>query len=184
MRKLAYCLLGGAAALVITYGAPGSGEVLGAVLQSSKAPVATLARALKGDRMASQSTGTAQARVATVEVIGIESAAVVFRDHAGRVLYQTDPVANTTVVARGVTVPTVTIRSGLEAPRPPAPAAVPAATEKPAPAKNQKPAKNAKPVPEGCELAVSPLSESASADAPFRCFAQMDRSEIKLAALR
>jgi hypothetical protein len=184
MRKLAYCLLSGAAALVLTYGASGSGEVLGAVLQSGKAPAATFARVLKGDRVAAQTTNKAETKVATVEIVGIDSAAVVFRDHSGRVLYQTDPVANTTVLARGVTVPTVTIRSSLEASRTPAPAAAPAASENPAPAKNEKPTKSAKPVPEGCELAVSPLSESASAGAPFRCFAQMHRSETKLAALR
>lgn len=181
MRKMIYCLLGGGIVLASSYLVYGNAAVLGAVLQPGKVSGTTVERSLKGDRMAAQGAGKAQAKVTTVEVIGLESAAVVFRDQSGRVLYQTDPVGNTTVVARGVTVPSVTIRSSLQAPV--APHAAPPKENPAPPAPGKRPAKSEKPVPEGCELAVSPLSESARAGAPFRCLAQHERAETRLAAL-
>jgi hypothetical protein len=49
-------------------------------------------------------------RITTVEVVGVEDAAIVYRDREGNVLFKTDPVSNVTVVTKGVVLPEVTIR--------------------------------------------------------------------------
>jgi hypothetical protein len=48
--------------------------------------------------------------IKTVEVVGVRSASIVYRDRAGNILFQTDPLANVTVVTKNVELPEVTIR--------------------------------------------------------------------------
>jgi hypothetical protein len=48
--------------------------------------------------------------IKTVEVVGVRDASIVYRDRAGNVLFQTDPLANVTVVTKNLDLPEVTIR--------------------------------------------------------------------------
>lgn len=67
-------------------------------------------RGNKGDRQPAVSAAQDPRRITTVEVIGLEDAAVVYRDRDGQVLFKTDPVSNVTVVTKNVVLPEVTIR--------------------------------------------------------------------------
>jgi hypothetical protein len=69
-------------------------------------------RSNKGDRLAEVRPTAKQdvATVAIVEVVGVRDTAIVYRDRGGRVLFRTDPVANVTVIAKGVRLPQVTVR--------------------------------------------------------------------------
>ena len=49
-------------------------------------------RAVKADRIAPPRPYGDRDTVATVEVIGVHAASIVYRDRAGRLLFQTDPV--------------------------------------------------------------------------------------------
>lgn len=80
-----------------------------------KAPIYHAALAGKGDRRIDQSRIESSSVVTHVEVIGgAKDARIVLLDPEGNVIYETDPTSNTTVVARDVVVPSVTVRSGPE----------------------------------------------------------------------
>ena len=64
----------------------------------------------KTDALPAVANTTAPKRITTVEVVGVEDAAIVYRDRNGNVLFKTDPVSNVTVVTKGVVLPEVTIR--------------------------------------------------------------------------
>ncbi len=64
----------------------------------------------KTDALPTVASTTAPKRITTVEVVGVEDAAIVYRDRNGNVLFKTDPVSNVTVVTKGVVLPEVTIR--------------------------------------------------------------------------
>jgi hypothetical protein len=74
----------------------------------------TLDRSRKGDRVApphqANNDESNNPKIAVVEVVGIRDAAVVYRDRSGRELFRTDPVANVTIVAKGLVLPQVSIR--------------------------------------------------------------------------
>jgi hypothetical protein len=68
-------------------------------------------RTAKGDRLAlPPNYRQAKRPVATVEVIGVHDAAIVYRDRDGEVLFRTDPVSNVTVISKGFVVPQLTLR--------------------------------------------------------------------------
>src|SRR5689334_7387208 len=67
-------------------------------------------RTMKSDRLAISQPRGATRTVATVEVIGVHDAAIVYRDRDGRLLFQTDPVSNVTVVSKGFVLPQLTVR--------------------------------------------------------------------------
>lgn len=67
-------------------------------------------RGNKGDALPAVTSTSAPKRITTVEVVGVEDAAIVYRDRDGNVLFKTDPVSNVTVVTKGVVLPEVTIR--------------------------------------------------------------------------
>jgi hypothetical protein len=124
---------------------------------------ARIDRANKGDRMprADSARIQDQKRIATVEVVGIRDAAIVYRDRDGHVLFSTDPVSNTTIVVKNVALPAVTIREthqsavevrSLERARP----AVP----------------NAQPT-DGCEPAVSAVTTPSLAAIASRCLTSL-----------
>jgi hypothetical protein len=70
----------------------------------------------KGDRQPVVSAEARQPRhVTTVEVVGVENAAVIYRDRNGDILFKTDPVSNVTLVSKDVVLPEVTIRNQAEA---------------------------------------------------------------------
>lgn len=64
----------------------------------------------KSDAMPKVANTQAPRRITTVEVVGVEDAAIVYRDRDGNILFKTDPVSNVTVVTKGVVLPEVTIR--------------------------------------------------------------------------
>lgn len=128
-------------------------------------------RALKGDRLPSR----AQSRepdqsIASVEVIGLDNVAVVYRDRLGQILFHTDPLANVTVVGRGIALPEVTIRDSNRAP------ARPLSLER-----KREPAPSST-MPIGCESAFSAITEHALARIPARCVSSVQDGQ-KFAAL-
>ncbi len=137
---------------------PTGGEAL-----ASAGTSAAVNRANKGDRTLPSNAARVQdqKRIATVEVVGIRDAAIVYRDREGRVLFSTDPVANTTIVVKNVALPAVTIREtqqstveviSLERARPAVPNAQPA---------------------EGCEPAVSAVTTPSLAGIASRCLTSL-----------
>ncbi len=112
-------------------------------------------RAAKGDRLVPARRSGAVDTVATVEVVGIRDAAIVYRDRDGRVLFQTDPLTNITVVSRGFVLPQLTVR---ETPRSTiAPVEAPRALD-------AKP-----PIPVGCEPLASPIAQPRLSHLTGRC---------------
>ena len=102
-------------------------------------------RALKGDRMFLSGLRRSDENiVTTVEVIGLRDASVIYRDRDGRVLFQTDPLSNVTIVAKGVVMPELTVRETMRST--PARIEVPAALQAP-------------PIPVGCDPVVSAIAE-------------------------
>jgi len=125
----------------------------------------TVNRAAKAARLATPPAYRAdEETVVTVEVVGIRDAAIIYRDRDGRVLFQTDPVSNVTVISKGFVLPELTLRETkrskpvpIEAPRqPPTPAAIPI----------------------GCDPAVSPIAQPQLSHLTGRCLAQTTKSHV------
>ncbi len=115
----------------------------------------SVSRAHKGDRLAPARRSRADDTVATVEVVGIRDAAIIYRDRAGRVLFQTDPLRNVTIVSKGFVLPQLTVR---ETPRSPTePVEAPRALD-------AKP-----PIPIGCEPVASPIAQPRLSHLTGRC---------------
>jgi hypothetical protein len=141
------------------------------------APVGSpvIERGGKGDRLvAFRPTGDQKAVISAVEVVGLSDAAVVYRDRSGRVLFQTDPLSNATVIAKDVQLPKVTIRETSRSTVEPVrlePARTPPAEQK---------------LPIGCDPAFSPLHASARSNITGRCLAGNTAAEpaVRLAALQ
>jgi hypothetical protein len=101
--------------------------------------------AFKGDRMSLPGLRRSDENtVTTVEVIGLRDASVIYRDRDGRILFQTDPLSNVTIVAKGVVMPELTVRESMRST--PARIEVPAALQAP-------------PIPVGCDPVVSAIAE-------------------------
>ena len=116
-----------------------------------------LDRSHKGDRLAVNTSADAQdTKVATVEVVGVRDTAIVYRDRDGRVLFRTDPVANVTIVSKGVALPEVTVREHSDA----VPVKMPVKTL-------QEGDKSRK--LDGCDPLVSPLAGSSLSQVAGRC---------------
>jgi hypothetical protein len=137
---------------------PAGGEAFASVGTS-----AGINRTNKADRTPRSDSARVQdqKRIATVEVVGISAAAIVYRDRDGHVLFSTDPVANTTIVVKNVALPAVTIREtqqsaveviSLDRARPAVPNAQPA---------------------EGCEPAVSAVTMPSLAGISSRCLTSL-----------
>jgi hypothetical protein len=117
-------------------------------------------RGAKGDRLAAPSPRAEKSTVATVEVIGVHDAAIVYRDRDGRVLFHTDPLRNVTVVSKGFVLPQLTVR---ETPR---------STPVPVEAPHRLDAAPAMPI--GCEPVASPIAEPTLARLAGRCLSQIE----------
>jgi hypothetical protein len=115
----------------------------------------TIVRAMKGDRTATPRATVGGGRVATVEVVGVQDAAIVYRDRDGRVLFQTDPLSNVTVISKGFVLPQLTVRETPQSK--PAPVMVPNKIE-------ATPA-----IPVGCDPIASPIVEPELARMTGRC---------------
>ena len=165
MRKVFLCLVAGVAALAMAdvaavmvtdfaiAGAQPDAGVKSAVNRRGKT------NALELGVFPSPSEHT----IATIEVIGVSNAAIVYRDRKGQVLFHTDPLSNTTVVVRGVPLPEVTVRETARAP------AQPVVIQPEPAAKSAPPAPTKVKLPDGCEPASSPLSPSGLSAERARC---------------
>ncbi len=180
MLKLAPYFAGGlVACLVMDFVAPPASALVNNFFSSSRAStVATTAgsmeRSHKGDRMVTAArAGTEVPVIATVELVGLRNAAIVYRDRDGRVLFQSDPLSNATLITKGLSLPEVTIRDHGSATVTPVAAQAapqPAAKAGPAPVETAKqPSARGSHVPVGCDPAFSPLASGASANFAGRC---------------
>src|SRR5690242_19861715 len=113
-------------------------------------------RAAKADRVAAPRPSTDRTRsVVTVEVVGVHDASIVYRYRDGRVLFQTDPLSNVTVISKGFVLPQVTVRETPQST--PAPIMVPHNIDA------------APKMPVGCDPVASPIAEPALARVTGRC---------------
>jgi hypothetical protein len=113
-------------------------------------------RAVKADRVAAPRASVDGTRaVVTVEVVGVRDATIVYRDRNGRVLFQTDPLSNITVISKGFVLPQVTVRETPQST--PAPIMVPHNIDA------------APKMPVGCDPVASPIAEPALARVTGRC---------------
>jgi hypothetical protein len=143
------------------------GSLAPIALESRERPASAVVSG-KGDRLpAPTSAGVQPATVSTIEVVGLSQAAVVFKDRDGQVLFRSDPLANTTVVAKNVDLPVVTIKEQPSAPAVPMVQRPEPKREGGDPATVQPP--RAKPV--GCEAPVSALARSEASRTPALCLA-------------
>jgi hypothetical protein len=147
-------------------------DILGSHFSSPPAVAAGIDRTHKGDRLAAPRPADAhvQAKVAIVEVVGVRDTAIVYRDRTGRMLFRTDPVANTTVIAKDVILPQVTVRENS------------AATPQKTPVKTLEERDADRKPMIGCDPVASPLAGSASR-VSGRCIASTTR-DGRLANLR
>ena len=122
------------------------------------AAVASVNRTAKTDRMlppVAARTDDSQASVATVEVVGVHNSAIVYRDRDGRVLFQTDPVSNVTVISKGFVLPQLTVRE--------------TANSKPVPMVTPHEARKLPAIPVGCDPIASPVAQPELAHLTGRC---------------
>jgi len=166
MRHITSYLLGGAAAIAAwALVAPVD---LHSQVGLTGGSSASVNRAAKAARLAApRISRTDEDAVVTVEVIGIRDAAIIYRDRGGRVLFQTDPVTNVTVISKGFVLPELTVRESkrskpvpIEAPSQPAAHPV---------------------IPIGCDPAVSPIAQPQLTHLTGRCLAQVREPAIRVA---
>jgi hypothetical protein len=162
MPSLAQLCVGAlAVVLVADHVAPSGSPFSLRIYAGAAAPAAgslyDVNRTAKGDRMRTAQRPAEQNSVATVEVIGLRNAGIVYRDQEGRVLFRVDPVSNATLVSKDVVLPEVTIRENYRSPvrtLPVTPGTTPVQT-------NNTPAKPT-PIPDGCDPSFSPLAVKAN----------------------
>jgi hypothetical protein len=166
MFHITSSLLGGAAALAAwALVAPVD---LHSQIGLADASSASVNRTAKAARLAGPAGyRTDEDAVATVEVVGVRDAAIIYRDRDGRVLFQTDPVTNVTVISKGFVLPELTVRESrrskpvpIEAPSQPAAQPV---------------------IPIGCDPAVSPIAQPQLSHLTGRCLAQVKENAIRVA---
>lgn len=135
--------------------------------QSPDAPVQS-----KGDRLPQASSSIERRTVSTVELVGVSRTTVILRDDKGDILFRSDPLTNTTIVARDVELPVITLKQEEKSP---------VGTLDPAERRegNQPAAPTGrKPKTLGCEGAVSPLAKGHTG-LPSLCLAERDDSILR-----
>jgi hypothetical protein len=98
--------------------------------------------------------------IATVEVIGLRDAAIIYRDRNGKVLFRTDPMANVTVVTKNLTLPEVTIKETPRTSVQRVPAVIPTTLQE-------------RKHSVGCDPAFSPVASPSLAHLTGRCMADL-----------
>lgn len=177
-------LVGGLVAVLVTDYVPPATKQLGtsaAAFWSEMAP-ATPQVSRKGDRLAAPRAAAAEPRIATVEVVGLRDAAIVYRDREGRELFRTDPMNNVTIVTKGLTLPEVTVRqhAGSTVKPVPVPVQVRDREEVRDQPQDRKPRRLK--VPMGCDPSFSPVAQPSMAHHTGRCMAQV-QAPIQMAQL-
>jgi hypothetical protein len=125
-------------------------------------------RAGKSDALPVTLAKAARPEIKFVEVIGVRDAAIIYRDREGNVLFQTDPLANVTIVSKNVELPEVTIRE------------TEATKVERLPIESSGPAK-----PHGCESAFARPSPESLTRMSSRCITALPASrQTEVAVLR
>jgi hypothetical protein len=120
----------------------------------------------KGDKLSRSVAVSERSTVSVVELVGVSQTAVILRDRDGKILFQSDPLTNTTLIARDVDLPVITLKQEERSP---------VLHQEPAPRRegNQPPpASGRKSKPFGCEGAVSPLAKGHNGT-PSLCLASL-----------
>jgi hypothetical protein len=110
----------------------------------------------KGDRLPVRADNRPTTTVVAVEIVGLRDAAIVYRDRNGRTLFRSDPLTNTTIVAKNADLPEVTIRERKDIPVRPIPTEVLPGTAR------QK-------LPIGCDSSVGTLAGHSAGNLASRC---------------
>jgi hypothetical protein len=110
----------------------------------------------KGNRLPIIVRENSRTRIVAVEIVGLQDTAIVYRDREGRILFRNDPLTNTTVVAKNVTLPEVTIRDNDSIAVRPAPVGAPAKTKPPK-------------LRMGCDPSFGPLADPSVRGLSGRC---------------
>jgi len=134
-----------------------------ATLDSGAIPV-------KGDRVTQPLPSESQARVSTVEIVGLSQATVILRDRNGEILYRSDPQSGVTAFSKNTNLPIITLREEMRGPVVQHPETRREGTEMP---QDQKPKRR---TPVGCIGDVSPLAKAAPERTPSLCLAFADQS--------
>jgi hypothetical protein len=176
MFKLAPYLIGGLVTLaVMDHLSPPAATASrdNSATTGSERAVTVVNRSQKGDRLAITRHASGGAPViAAVEFVGLRDTAIVYRDRDGKVLFQTDPLSNTTVVAKDVMLPEVTVRENHRVVVTTVPIMAPGHTARgptPSVETSSRPAPRGPRLPIGCDPAFSPLANSASLNFAGRC---------------
>jgi hypothetical protein len=106
-------------------------------------------RAAKADRLAPARVQRSEETAATLEN---RDTATIYRDGAGRVVFQADPLAKVTVISKGFVLPQLPVRETRRGPVP-----TPASSDQ------------RRPVPIGCDPLASPISQPQLARLTGRC---------------
>ena len=174
-------LLGGLTAFLVAdiVPLPSATEHLGSMLRAERsAPAAVLGtpgssinRVGKSDRDSAVQTAGRSSQIATVEVVGLREAAIVYRDREGRELFRTDPMSNVTLVTKGLQLPEVTVRQHSSSAVKPIPVKTLQERDQ---ARDRKPAAPAgRKMPVGCEPMFSPVAAPSLSHHAGRCMAYL-----------
>jgi hypothetical protein len=134
-------------------------------------PDSSINRAAKAVRGSAPRAAQASLQIATVEVVGLRDAAVVYRDREGRELFRTDPLNNVTIITKGLQLPEVTVRQNSSSAVKPVPVRElqEQARDRAKPTKTRTPK-----VPLGCEPSFSPVAAPSLAHHTGRCMAALE----------
>ncbi len=177
-RPAAFIAMTGTAFLVASYA---SAAIETRVTEPAPKAAVVGTVSAKGDRLDRARPAAERASVALVEVVGVSQVAVVLKGRDGSVLYSSDPLSNTTVVAKDADLPVVTLTETASVPvvqnTPAAPAAT--GTQEGREGTEQQPT-NAprKPRTIGCETVVSPLVRNSAGREPSRCVVELDTGRM------
>ena len=167
LRKAAAIAGAIAAGAVLTTVLIGADNLLATQSAATAMPTqnAQINRNNKGDALPAVASTQAPKRITTVEVVGIEDAAIIYRDRNGNILFKTDPVSNVTVVTKGVVLPEVTLRELADS------------AVQVLPVESIRPVLSPTAPGDGCESAVTPHTAGEElARIPSRCITQVPQS--------
>ena len=125
----------------------------------------TINRERKSDSLPKSTAAQTRSEIKTVELIGVRDASIVYRDRSGNVLFQTDPLANVTIVTKNIDLPEVTIRETetTKVERVPVESKAPKAPTAPLP---------------GCESAFARPSPESLTRTPSRCMTELPSPKV------
>jgi hypothetical protein len=120
-------------------------------------------RSPKADRMPTNASAPSGGKhISVVEIVGVHDAAIVYRDREGRVLFSTDPMANTTVVTKNILLSEVTVRETAQS-----------QVDRVPVEKTRSPGGDKQAPTEGCESGLSPDISPTLPTAKDRCIVQL-----------